>query len=139
MTSEATVTISAEDQAAVAAFPQRIVSAWAEHDAAAFAAAFVEDGTLILPGVSLAGRAEIESFLTRGFAGPYKGTQVIGTPFRITGLADGVVLVLTKGGVLAPGESEVAPEREIRASWLLVRRNGEWLLAAYQNSPANLA
>ncbi|MEU8264659.1 SgcJ/EcaC family oxidoreductase [Micromonospora sp. NPDC048999] len=129
----------ADDRAAVAAVPQRIVAAWADHDAGAFARAFTEDGTLIITGVSRTGRQEIESFMAQAFTGPFKGTQVTGTPYAVKPLAENVVLVLTQGGVLAPGETEVAAERAIRASWLLVKQDGEWLITAYQNTPVQAA
>ena len=54
---------SEADQAAVAAIPQHVVAAWADHDADAFAGAFTEDGTLILPGLFLKGREEIRSHM----------------------------------------------------------------------------
>ncbi|WP_326846091.1 SgcJ/EcaC family oxidoreductase [Streptomyces kaniharaensis] len=44
-------------------------------------------------------------------------------------------LVVTQGGVLAPGETEVAGERAIRATWMLARQDGGWLIAGYQNTP----
>lgn len=112
----------------------RIVSAWAKNDADAFAATFTEDGSLILPGVFLGSREEIRAFMAQAFAGPYKGTNVTGRPLAMKQLPDGV-LVITQGGVLMAGETQVAAEREIRASWLLSRREPEWLIYAYQNTP----
>lgn len=123
------------DRAAVAGLTQRVVAAWAAHDAEAFAAVFTADGSMIMPGVHHKGRQEIQDFMAAAFAGPYRGTQVTGTPFDMRFLAPDVALLLTEGGVIAAGESELRPESTIRASWLAVRQDGEWLLAAYQNSP----
>jgi len=127
------------DQAGVAALPGRIVSAWAQGDADAFGAVFVDDGTMILPDLYLKGRDAIVAFMRDAFAGPYQGTNVTGQPIDVRFLSADVALVLTEGGVLLPGETAVAQERAIRASWLMVKRDGAWHLAAYQNSPAGNA
>ncbi|MEU5725670.1 MULTISPECIES: SgcJ/EcaC family oxidoreductase [unclassified Micromonospora] len=124
-----------ETAAAIQAVPGRIVQAWADNDGAAFAAAFAEDGTLILPGVFLTGRKEIQGFMSQAYAGPYKGTNVTGTPLAVKQLGEGAALVITQGGVLQPGETEVAPERAIRATWTLVKQGPDWLITAYQNTP----
>lgn len=129
----------AEDRSAVAAVPQRIVEAWAANDGAAFARVFTEDATMVLPGdVFKQGRAEIEAFMTAGYAGPYKGTRVTGSPIDVRFTGDGAAVVVTQGGVLAPGATTVAPEEEIRATWVLAKQGHEWLITAYHNSPVNV-
>jgi uncharacterized protein (TIGR02246 family) len=116
--------------------PGRIVAAWQANDADAFAATFTEDGSMILPGdVYLTGRERIRAYMAEAFGGPYRGTQVTGTPLALKPLADDVVLLLTQGGVLADGASEVSAANAIRASWLLRRVDGQWLITAYQNTP----
>ncbi|MER7166863.1 SgcJ/EcaC family oxidoreductase [Micromonospora sp. NPDC000207] len=126
-----------DPKAEVAALPQRLVAAWAEHDSAVFAQLFTPDGTMILPGVFCQGHEQIQQFMTNAFAGPYRGTRVTGQPFNIRFLGPDTVVMLTQGGVLAPGEEEVSAERAVRACWLAVRTDGQWRLAAYQNSPKN--
>jgi uncharacterized protein (TIGR02246 family) len=125
--------------AELAAVPGRLVSAWAAHDAEAFSQLFTQDGTLIMPGVYKKGRDEIRQFMEAGYAGPYKGTSVTGTPIDIKPLGTGAFALLTVGGVLAPGEKELSTEQAIRASWILVKDDGVWRLAVYQNSPRDPA
>lgn len=123
------------DKAAIAGLTQRMVAAWSRHDADAFADLFVEDGTMILPGVFRTGRDDIRAFMAAAFEDHYKGSNVTGQPLDLRFLTSDVAVLLTEGGVLAPGDTEVSDDRAIRATWLAVRRDGEWRLAGYQNSP----
>ena len=127
--------ITDADKAAIAALTQKVVTSWAYHDAEAFASVFAEDGTMILSGVYCEGRDAVREHMAKAFEGPYKGTQVTGKPISIRALGPDVAILLSLGGVLAAGETEVTEGSAIRASWLAVRQDGQWLLAAYQNTP----
>lgn len=126
---------SSSDQAAIGALTQRMVTGWAYGEADTIANLFVEDGTMILAGVYCGSRDEVRDYFAKAFEGRYKGTQVTGKPISIRPLGPDVAILLSHGGVLEPGETEVSENGAIRASWLCVRRDGEWKLAAYQNSP----
>jgi uncharacterized protein (TIGR02246 family) len=116
--------------------PLRLVSAWSRNDAAGVAEVFTEDGIMILPGdVYKCGRQEIRSFMAAAYAGPFKGTGVTGRPVDVRFVSDDVALLRTHGGILAPGETEIDPELAVRSTWVTVKKDGQWLLAGYQNSP----
>lgn len=127
---------AAAEQAAVWSLPQRLVSAWANNDADAFAALFHDDGTMILPGLYKKGRESIREHMAHAFNTHYKGTRVTGQPIHIKFLSRDVMVMITLGGVLGPKETTVSDVRSIRATWLASKQDGQWLLAAYQNSPA---
>jgi len=132
--------LTTDDTAAIVAVMERIMAAWADHDADAFARVFTEDGTLILPNdIFLTSREEIRSYMAHGFAGPYRGTQVIGTPLVIKALGDGAAVIISTGGVRAPGATELAADAVVRAAWVLTRKDAEWLIAHYQNTPIGVA
>lgn len=135
MTTTERPTATPADQAAIAALPQRIIAAWGALDADAFASVFTEDATMIIAGAHRKGRGQIREYMAGAFAGPYRGTQVVGTPFEVRLLGPGVVLMLSEGGVRGASESEVSVKNAVRASWLVVKQDGEWALAAYQNTP----
>ena len=116
--------------------PLRLVAAWASNDAAGVADVFTADGILILPGdVYKKGRDEIRSFLAAAYAGPFKDTKVTGRPVDVRFVSEDVALLRTHGGILAPGQTEIDPELAVRSTWLAVKKDGQWQLAGYQNSP----
>jgi uncharacterized protein (TIGR02246 family) len=46
-------------------------------------------------------------------------------------------VVITEGGIIMAGQAECPADRLVRSTWVLTRQNGQWCVAAYQNSPAN--
>jgi len=125
-------------QAAVAALPQQLLQAWANEDGDAIADLFTDDGTLILPGVFRQGREDIRVYFKDAFINQYSGTQVVGTPIGLRFFGPDAALLLSAGGVLAAGETEVSDAQSIRASWFAIRVDGDWKLAAYQNTTAKV-
>lgn len=128
-------TLTDGDKVAIASLTQKVVAAWAYNDSETFAGVFTEDGSMTLPGVHLKGRTAIHDYLVKAFAGVYKGTQVTGKPIDMRPLGPDAAILMSQGGVLDPGESEVAHHSAIRAAWVVVRQDGEWRLAAYMNTP----
>ncbi|WP_018657673.1 SgcJ/EcaC family oxidoreductase [Actinomadura flavalba] len=130
---------TAADQAAVVQAPMRIIAAWEANDATAFGAACTEDATMILPGdVCLRGRDEIREYMAGEYAGKLKGTRVTGTPLSLRFPVPGTAIMVTEGGVLLPGETEVSAPQAIRATWVLAKDGDDWLITAYHNSPLHV-
>jgi uncharacterized protein (TIGR02246 family) len=66
-----------------------------------------------------------------------KGSRGIDEPLNVRFLGDDVAVVISEAGILMAGETELPAERLVRATWVLARQSGTWLIAAYHNSPAN--
>jgi uncharacterized protein (TIGR02246 family) len=130
-----TAGLSDADKVAIASLTQRVIAAWAYHDADSFAGVFTEDGTMILAGVYQKGRDQIRDYMAAAFEGTYKGTQVTGKPLDMRPLGSDAAILLSQGGVLEAGESEVTETSAVRAAWVVVKQDGQWRLAAYQNTP----
>jgi uncharacterized protein (TIGR02246 family) len=115
---------------------QAVYDAWADNDADAFAALYTDDATVVQPGVHKKNQDEIRTSMAAAFAGPLKGSRVLDDPKSIRFLGSEAAIVITEGGVLMAGQSELPSERLVRATWVLRLQDGQWYVAAYQNSPA---
>jgi uncharacterized protein (TIGR02246 family) len=124
-----------DDEYAVLALFDETSTAWRDGDAEVFARRYAEDATVVLPGVHLRGRADIRQAMGAAFAGPLKDTERVHTSHRIRFVGTDVAVVVTRSVTRRPGESEASAERWELATWMLVRRDGEWLVEAYHSSP----
>jgi uncharacterized protein (TIGR02246 family) len=123
------------DTEAVRDVLQRIYTAWADNDANAFAALYTEDATVVMPRVFKRGRTAVRDHMAGGFAGPLKGSRGVDDPQDIRVIGTDTAIVVSTAGIIMAGEHEVPAEREVRATWVLSKRDGRWLVAAYANAP----
>ncbi len=124
-----------EDEQAVLTVPMRIQTAWERNDADMFAGVFTENGSLLMQDKQLTSRADIHAYMAAGFSGPLAGAKVKGWPISIRFLSDDVAMTVTEGGIIMAGEESTAPERKIRATWIVTRRSGRLELMSHQSSP----
>ena len=116
---------------------QTVYDAWGNNDADAFAELYAEDATVVQTGVHKKNQDEIRTSMAAAFAGPLKGSRVLDEPQSIRFLGSEAAVVITEGGILMAGETELPSNRLVRATWVLTRRGERWRVAAYQNSPAS--
>ena len=109
-------------------------SAWAAGDADGIAGHYTQDATVVMPGVFDEDREAVRAFFTAGFQGRLKGSTVIDEPQQVRFYGDDTAIVISTGGIVPAGQDAVM--RLIRATWVLVRQDGDWLIASYSNAPA---
>ena len=73
---------SKADQQAVLGVLKGVYEAWEANDAEAFVADYLDDASVVQPGVYKKDRQEIQTTMAGGFAGPLKGSRVIDQPQR---------------------------------------------------------
>ncbi|MFI9596951.1 SgcJ/EcaC family oxidoreductase [Nonomuraea sp. NPDC052265] len=129
----------AHDVAAVKGVLEGLYRAWADGDADAFVKDYTEDATAIMPGSFRGSREEVHRNMAEGFASYLKGSTTVDKLRSIRFLGESAAIAVSETGVRFPGETEVPAERMVYATWVLEKRDGAWLLAAYHNSPVVVA
>ena len=126
------------DVAAIKGVLESHYKAWDAGDADAFVADYMEDATVIMPGIYRKSKEEVRQNMADGFASFLKGSTAIDKLESIRFLGENAAVAVSETGVRFPGETEIPAERMVYATWVLEKRGGTWLLAAYHNSPAVL-
>jgi uncharacterized protein (TIGR02246 family) len=137
MTSTPTTAGSAVDRQAILDVLAGLYQAWEANDADAFVADYTDDASVVQPGVYKKDREEIRSTMAAAFAGPLRGSRATDHPADVRLLTADTAVVISEGGIIFPGQDAVASEGLVRATWVLVRRDGGWRIASYHNSPAS--
>ncbi len=127
--------VNTADEAAVRDLYRRLMDGWNRGSGAAFAAAFVEDGDLVaFDGTHFEGREEIAPFHQELFDRWMKGTRLVGKVKDVRFLSPDIALMHAVGGTVMHGKSEPSPERDSIQTLVAIRQDGEWRLAAFQNT-----
>jgi uncharacterized protein (TIGR02246 family) len=125
----------AEDEAAIKAVLVDSYKAWDAGDAHGMVANYTADATAIMTGSLRDSRDVIRQNMALSFKGPLKGSSTYSKQLSIRFLGKDGAIVISESGILFAGETEVPHPRKVNATWVLEKRNGRWLIAAYHNSP----
>ena len=125
-----------DDEAAVARLYEAVISGWNDHDGDAFAAPFAADGTVIgFDGSEIDGRDAIASEMTRIFA-DHETAPYVAKVKSVLVLSPEVALLRAVVGMIPPGKAELEPSRNAHQTVIAVKRDGEWSIRLFQNTPA---
>jgi uncharacterized protein (TIGR02246 family) len=125
----------AADEAAIQAVLVDSYKAWEAGDAAGMVASYTADATAIMPGSLRGSRDVIRESMALAFAGPLKGSSTWNKQLSLRFAGRDAAVVVSESGILLAGENEVPDARKVNATWVFERRDGQWLIAAYHNSP----
>jgi uncharacterized protein (TIGR02246 family) len=126
---------TAADQKAALTVAMRIQAAWKANDPDMFADMFTENGSLLMKDRQLHSREEIRGFMAGLFSGSHRGARVIGWPVEVQFLSGEVAMVITEGGIVMPGEADVADTNLIRSTWVIAKKPEGLKLVSHQSSP----
>lgn len=121
----------------IRAVPQGVVDAWAQGNAAGIAAQFTADADFISgDGSYVFGSAALEPYYAAQFAegGFLHGTRVTAVVNKVACESGSIARVITLGGILFPGQTEVQPEWRGIQSWVVVRHGSTWKARLFHNT-----
>ena len=125
----------ADDKAAIQAVLDASYDAWKAGDADAMVANYTEDATAIMTGSLRASRDMIRQNMALAFAGPLRDTSTVNHQLSLRFVGENTAIAVSESGILFAGQDEVPDAAKVNATWVLEKRDGQWLIAAYHNSP----
>ena len=125
----------AEDEAAIQAVLVDSYQAWAAGDADGMVANYTADATAIMTGSLRDSREVIRQSMARSFEGLLKGSSTYNKQLSLRFVGRDAAIVVSESGILFAGQTEVPDTGKVNATWVFEKRDGQWLVAAYHNSP----
>jgi uncharacterized protein (TIGR02246 family) len=124
------------DKAIVAARYEELLDGWNGQNAGRFAASFAEDSTVIgFDGSEQSGRASIASEMQQIFE-DHKTATYIAKVRSVKLLSADVAILSAVVGMMPPGKSKLLPDRNAHQTVVAVKREREWRIVLFQNTPA---
>jgi uncharacterized protein (TIGR02246 family) len=125
----------AEDEAAIQAVLVESYKAWDAGDADGMVTNYTADATAIMTGSRRDSRDEVRENMALAFGGPLKGTSTYNKKLSLRFVGRDAAIVVSESGILFAGATEVPDAGKVNATWVFEKRDGQWLIAAYHNSP----
>ena len=123
------------DEAAIQAVLADSYEAWGAGDADGMVANYTGDATAIMTGSLRGSRDVIRESMALAFEGPLKGSTTYNKQLSLRFVGRDAAIVVSESGILFAGQTEVLETGKVNATWVLEKRDGQWLIAAYHNSP----
>jgi len=115
---------------------RELLEAWNARDAKAFAGCFSETALVVgYDGSQMSGRGEVESTLAKIFS-DHPTASYVAKIRSVRRLGPDVVMLHAVVGMVAPGQSDLIPERNAIQVITGQRDASGWRLASLQNTPA---
>jgi uncharacterized protein (TIGR02246 family) len=113
-----------------------LLDAWNRRSAEDFAALFAPDGNVVgFDGTPVDGKTEIEAHLRQIFES-HQTAAYVGKIREVRLLTDDIVFLRAVAGMVPPGGTDLNPDANAVQSLVAVRRNAQWRIALYHNTPA---
>jgi uncharacterized protein (TIGR02246 family) len=125
----------AEDKAAIEAVLVDSYKAWEAGDADGMVADYTADATAIMPGSLRGTRDAIRESMALAFGGPLKDTSTWNKELSFRFVGSDAAIAVYESGILFGDQTEVPDAGKVNATWVFEKRDGQWLIAAYHNSP----
>ncbi|HET8932241.1 MAG TPA: SgcJ/EcaC family oxidoreductase [Polyangiales bacterium] len=127
--------LSQQDRQAIDRLFQEMYQAWADNNAKRYADCFEEDVDYVaFDGTHIKGRVANERLHATLLNGVLKGTRLEGGLVQLRPLTSDVVLAHATGAVVFPWQTKMKKNRLSIQTLVLVKREGRWLAAAFQNT-----
>ena len=125
----------AEEEVAIQAVLVDSYEAWDAGDADGMVANYTADATAIMTGSLRDSRDVIRENMAQAFEGPLKCSSTYNKQLSLRFVGRDAAIVVSESGILFAGETEVRDTGMVNATWVFEKRAGQWLIAAYHNSP----
>jgi uncharacterized protein (TIGR02246 family) len=126
---------TATDEVLVREIPRQIAQGWSEGNGRAIAAVYAADGVLVAGhGVVVRGPSDIASYHDEQFVSELKGSRLTVKITSVRFLKPDVALLQTEGGILWPGQTQLAFGNRGIQSFVVVKRDGVWRVKLFQNT-----
>jgi uncharacterized protein (TIGR02246 family) len=124
------------DEEAVCALYRQLLDGWNSRSGEALAAPFAEDEDVIgFDGSQMTGRAEIASVLQMIFA-DHPTPAYLAKVRSVRLLSPDAAVLRAVAGMVPHGQSEIDPQLNALQTLVAAKRDGQWRIALFRNTPA---